>query len=388
MAVRVATSSLSAVVRSLTVTSAPLCAGRPAPTPYDSVVNDATPSTAEALRAALAGLLDGLPPSQAAQAVDRLIANYRGTTPTDAPLLRDRSDVAAYAAYRMPATFEAVRAALEALADAAPYWEPASQLDVGGGTGAAVWAAEAVWEQRPGTPRTTTVLDWAAPALDLGKELAAGSPAVGPRTAEWRRARIGGALKLAEADLVTVSYVLKELTERDRAALVDETARAGQAVVIVEPGTPDGYLRIIEARDQLIAAGLRVVAPCPHSGRCPIEQGTDWCHFAARVSRSSLHRQVKGGSLPYEDEKFSYVAAVRFDAPPAEALRAQAPLVDALPVPARVIRKPQIRKGQVLLDLCTVDDGLLRTIVAKRQGPLYRAARDTAWGDAWPPDTD
>lgn len=365
----------------------PLCAGRPVPTPYDSVVNDATLSTAEALRAALAGLLDGLPPSQAAQAVDRLIANYRGTTPTDAPLLRDRSDVAAYAAYRMPATFEAVRAALEALADAAPYWEPASQLDVGGGTGAAVWAAEAVWEQRPGTapegseggtPRTTTVLDWAAPALDLGKELAAGSHAVGPRTAEWRRARIGGALKLPEADLVTVSYVLKELTERDRAALVDETARAGQAVVIVEPGTPDGYLRIIEARDQLIAAGLRVVAPCPHSGRCPIEQGTDWCHFAARVSRSSLHRQVKGGSLPYEDEKFSYVAAVRFDAPP----------VDALPVTARVIRKPQIRKGQVLLDLCTLDDGLLRTIVAKRQGPLYRAARDTAWGDAWPPDTD
>lgn len=79
----------------------PLCAGRPVPTPYDSVVNDATHSTAEALRAALAGLLDGLPPSQAAQAVDRLIANYRGTTPTDAPLLRDRSDVATYAAYRI-----------------------------------------------------------------------------------------------------------------------------------------------------------------------------------------------------------------------------------------------------------------------------------------------
>lgn len=404
MAVRLATSSLSAAVRFFTVTPAPLCAGRPVPTPYDSVVNDATPSTAEALRAALAGLLEGLPPSQAAQAVDRLIANYRGTTPTDTPLLRDRSDVAAYAAYRMPATFEAVRAALEALAAAAPYWEPASQLDVGGGTGAAVWAADAVWEQRPatfpdgsespsdggegGTPRTTTVLDWAAPALDLGKELAAGSHAVGPRTAEWRRARIGGALKLPEADLVTASYVLKELTERDRTALVDETARAGQAVVIVEPGTPDGYLRIIEARDQLIAAGLRIVAPCPHSGRCPIEQGTDWCHFAARVSRSSLHRQVKGGSLPYEDEKFSYVAAVRFGAPPVEAPRAEVSSVDVLPVPARVVRKPQIRKGQVLLDLCTVDDGLLRTIVAKRQGPLYRAARDTAWGDAWPPDTD
>ncbi|MEV7424624.1 small ribosomal subunit Rsm22 family protein [Streptomyces sp. NPDC091212] len=329
---------------------------------------NATLPTSEALRSALAGLLEGLPPRQAAQAVERLIANYRGTTPTDAPVLRDRSDVAAYAAYRMPATFEAVRAALAALADAAPDWEPGSHLDVGGGTGAAVWAADAVWD-RPRTPRTTTVLDWAEPALDLGRELAAASGAPALRAADWRRARIGAQLELPESDLVTVSYVLKELTAPDRDALVTEAARAARAVVIVEPGTPDGYLRIIEARDRLIAAGLRIAAPCPHDAACPIEPGADWCHFAARVSRSSLHRQIKGGSLPYEDEKYSYVAAVRFD---------------ALPVSARVTRKPQIRKGQVLLELCTVDDGLRRDTVTKRHGALYREARDVAWGDGWP----
>ncbi|RST11772.1 rRNA methyltransferase, partial [Streptomyces sp. WAC04770] len=93
--------------------------------------------TAQSLRAALAGLLDGLPPKQAAQAVDRLIASYRGETPTNAPILRDRSDVVAYAAYRMPATFEAVRSALDALVEAAPDWSPATHTDVGGGTGAA-----------------------------------------------------------------------------------------------------------------------------------------------------------------------------------------------------------------------------------------------------------
>lgn len=76
------------------------------------------------LRTALDRLLDGLPPSQAARAVDRLIATYRGATPTHAPILRDRADVAAYAAYRMPATFEAVRTALGALAAAAPGWTP------------------------------------------------------------------------------------------------------------------------------------------------------------------------------------------------------------------------------------------------------------------------
>ncbi|KQX16027.1 rRNA methyltransferase [Streptomyces sp. Root431] len=324
----------------------------------------ASPPSAESLRAALAGLLDGLPPTQAAKAVERLIANYRGTTPTDAPVLRDRSDVAAYAAYRMPATFEAVRGVLDALRDAAPEWVPGTHTDVGGGTGAASWAVAEAWEEAP--PRTT-VLDWAEPALTLGRELAAGALDV-----EWRRERIGTALKLADTDLVTVSYVLKELTEADRTALVTEAARAARAVVIVEPGTPDGYERIIAARTLLVDAGFTVAAPCPHSGACPIVPGTDWCHFSARVSRSSLHRQVKGGSLPYEDEKYSYVAATRFPVTPAV---------------SRVTRRPQIRKGLVQLDLCG-PDGLARETVTKRHGPLYKQARDADWGDSWPPETD
>ncbi|GAB7063334.1 small ribosomal subunit Rsm22 family protein [Streptomyces mexicanus] len=322
---------------------------------------------AEALRAALSGLLDGLPPRQAAGAVERLIASYRGDTPTDAPILRDRADVAAYAAYRMPATFEAVRSALAAFADAVPGWAPGSHVDVGGGTGAATWAVAATWDGE----RPVTVLDWAEPALALGREIAAAHPAL--RDARWQRARIGSALRLDAADLVTVSYVLGELTAADRTAVVDAAAAAARAVVVVEPGTPDGYARVIEARGRLVAAGFKVAAPCPHSAACPIAPGTDWCHFSARVSRSSLHRQVKGGSLAYEDEKFSYVAAVRFPVTPA---------------PARVVRRPQIRKGQVLLDLCEPDEQLRRRTVTKRHGTLYKAARDADWGDAWPPDRD
>ncbi|KOV71231.1 rRNA methyltransferase [Streptomyces sp. MMG1121] len=309
-------------------------------------------------------MLDGLPPKQAAAAVERLIANYRGDTPTTAPILRDRADVAAYAAYRMPATFEAVRHALGAFADAAPDWAPGSHLDVGGGTGAATWAVTATW---PGE-RSVTVLDWAEPALALGREIAAANPALAG--ARWQRARIGAGLTLDDADLVTVSYVLNELSEPDRAALVDAAAAAAPVVVIVEAGTPAGYARVIEARDRLIRAGLHIVAPCPHSAACPIEPGKDWCHFSARVSRSSLHRQIKGGTLPYEDEKFSYVVASRLPAEPA---------------PARVVRRPQIRKGQVLLDLCEADERLARTTVTKRHGDLYKAARDADWGDPWPP---
>lgn len=323
------------------------------------------------LRGALAALLDGLPARQASAAVERLIAHYRGETPTGAPVLRERADAVAYAAYRMPATFAAACAALDALAERAPKWTPASHLDIGGGTGAAVWAAARVWE----APQQTAVLDWAAPALTLGRELASGTDAV--RGTAWRQGSLRGSVpELGEADLVTVSYVLGELTAGDRRAVVDAAARAARgAVVLVEPGTPDGYLRIREARDALLAAGLRVLAPCPHDGVCPVVVGEDWCHFAVRVARSSLHRRVKGGELPYEDEKYSFVAAVRDDLGGAAAPG---------PAPARVVRKPLLRKGQVLLDVCAPEGGLTRRTVTKRDGSgTYRAARRTDWGDPW-----
>lgn len=123
----------------------------------------------EELRAALAAQVAGLPPRQAAAAVERLIANYRGRTPTAAPVLRDRADATAYAAYRMPATFAAVGTALAALAEVLPHWAPATHTDLGGGTGAAVWAAADTWPE----PVRSTVLDWAEPALALGRDLAA-----------------------------------------------------------------------------------------------------------------------------------------------------------------------------------------------------------------------
>lgn len=378
---------------------------------YDAASHPSHPSPAppappaqpvdERLRAVLAGLVDGLPARQASAAVERLIAHYRGATPTHTPVLRDRADVVAYAAYRMPATFEAVAAALGAFAERVPGWSPASHLDVGGGTGAAVWAAAAVWgagdEGAAGSGRRTTVLDWAEPALALGRELADGTaagPAPSLRAVRWQGGRLSAPAVSAAAretagepgvaGLLTVSYVLGELTPADRREVVCAAARAGHAVVIVEPGTPEGYLRVLAARDLLVEAGLRVLAPCPHSAACPIAPGADWCHFAARVSRSSLHRQVKGGSLAYEDEKFSYVAAIR-PHPADDGSGPDGP--DDGPAGARIVRKPQLRKGQVLLELCTADGELRRTSVSKRHGPLYRAARGAEWGDDWPPES-
>src|SRR5690606_30783486 len=106
--------------------------------------------------------------------------------------------------------------------------------------------------------------------------------------------------------------------------------------VIVEPGTPAGWQRILAVRQQLIAAGAHVLAPCPHENPCPIAP-PDWCHFARRVARSRLHRLAKDAEVPWEDEKFIYVAASRL---PAGAHR------------PRVLAPPKPGSGKVLLKLC------------------------------------
>jgi ribosomal protein RSM22 (predicted rRNA methylase) len=138
---------------------------------------------------------------------------------------------------------------------------------------------------------------------------------------------------------------------------------------VIEPGTPDGYQRIMAARDVLVGMGLRVVAPCPHSDACPLLGTRDWCHFASRIHRSPLHRRLKSADLQHEDEKFAYVVATRT---PVEPLRK-----------SRILRHPQIRKGLVMMQLCQLDGTTAQTLVSKRQGDTYRAARHADWGDSW-----
>jgi ribosomal protein RSM22 (predicted rRNA methylase) len=113
------------------------------------------------------------------------------------------------------------------------------------------------------------------------------------------------------ADLVIASYVINELNDAARTKLVAAMwAKTNDTLVIVEPGTPAGYQRILDARAWAIEAGAHVIAPCPHDNVCPLTK-PDWCHFSQRLQRSQVHKQLKSAELPYEDEKFIYVALSR-----------------------------------------------------------------------------
>jgi ribosomal protein RSM22 (predicted rRNA methylase) len=197
---------------------------------------------AAALRDAIADATRGVGSSALATATESLIARYRSVAPAGAPILDSADRVAAYAAYRMPATHAALTRVLQTVA--ATGVEPVTHLDLGGGTGAAAWAAASAFPSL----RQITVLDQAAEALRLGQRLAESAPSEVVRRASFTRA-VAGAWPQLTADLVTVSYVLSELDDVQQDGLVADALDRGRVVVIVEPGTPDGYGRILRARN-------------------------------------------------------------------------------------------------------------------------------------------
>ena len=171
---------------------------------------------------------------------------------------------------------------------------------------------------------------------------------------------------LMPADLVVASYMIGEIGDAERRALIELMwAKTRDTLLIVEPGTPAGYARIIALREQLIASGAHVAAPCPHDGKCPL-QPPDWCHFTQRLPRSRAHKQIKGAELPFEDEKFTYVALTR------------APVLQC---PARVLAQPDVTKVEVTAKLCTPRRTRHRKSSPPRQGGLCPRRR-WRWGDA------
>jgi len=257
---------------------------------------------------------------------------------------------AAYLVTRMPATYAAAHAVLFEVRTRLGETPIESVLDAGAGTGAASLAARECWGQ---ATRITMIerdgafseaaRQWLPDARVLADDLT----------------RVES---LPQHDLVLAAYSLGEFG-RSMAERLWKAARV--ALVAIEPGTPRGYSLCIEIRDELLAAGAHIVAPCPAAMACPLTP-PDWCHFAARVERSSLHRRIKDAELGYEDEKFSYVALAREPV--------------ALPR-ARIIRRPHHAPGLIELRTCT-PAGLRTEQAGKRDREAYRGARHAGWGDA------
>jgi ribosomal protein RSM22 (predicted rRNA methylase) len=277
--------------------------------------------------------------------------------------IEDKLDALAYAALILPAAHAQLTGCLSMLPLRVGEWQPKSLLDLGAGPGTAAWAALEVWPDI----ETVTFCEGDPEMISLGRALASRSPSASLRKAKWREGDLlEKRLPSGPHDLVIISLVLSELEPRERAMLVAKAnAVCSGVVLVIEPGTPATFEVLRHAREQLVSSGRNIVAPCPHDDECPLVD--DWCHFSERHERPSFQRKAKEASLPWEDTKFSFVAASSFPA-------------EARPW-ARVRRHPWKAKGRVGMELCAAG-GLVSATVAKSKKDAHRLAKKLDWGSA------
>ena len=281
---------------------------------------------------------------------------YRKNDGKGKRLLTNESEAVSYAISRMPATYVAVYSAFKQIL--ANYNEKiTSLLDVGAGTGAGTWAVNEIKNMSQ-----ITCLEREKSMSNIGKQLMKNTVL---DNAQWKSYDVLQDEIAEKADIVLTSYMINELPEQERENAVLKLWKAtNKLMVVIEPGTPEGFKNILNIRKLIKEQGGYIVAPCCCNGECPIKEN-DWCAFYARVARSSIHRQAKGGNLGYEDEKFSYIAVSK---------------ISVEITGERILRHPQINSGFVKVKLCTAE-GVQEKTYSKKDGEIYKKIKKLDAGE-------
>ena len=262
-----------------------------------------------------------------------------------------------YVAMRMPATFGSAYDVFKHIFDI--YKEDINTVtDLGAGPGSASIALSYLKDIKE-----IHLLEFDEYMLEVGKEIVDSSDI--KDIAKYHKFDITKDDISFKSDLVMSSYLLNELNDVDRKVAIKKMWDAtNKMMVIIEPGTPKGYQIIKEVRDHVINEKGYIIAPCSNMDNCPISSG-DWCHFYTRISRSKIHRLLKEGESPFEDEKYSYIAFSKSPISPNENI---------------ILRHPYIANGYVKLEIC--DKGEIKTIeVRKKDKELYKRSRKLKAGD-------
>ncbi len=286
---------------------------------------------------------------------------YRFQNRTGQKILTRPDEAISYALTRMPATFGAVSCALKQTLQNYDKTRIKTLLDVGSGPGTATWAALQVLDLKQ-----ITCLEHVDAMENLARIFAKKTNVSTPII--WKKTDISQCKNFDKADLVIASYALNEISPSKRISTLFNLWNSTQAVLlIVEPGTPEGYTQLMQYRTALINEGAFLIAPCPHHQKCPLKE-SNWCHFSSRIIRTKEHRILKNATLGYENEKFSYLAISKN--PP-------------LYMKNRVLSQPSVHSGHINLSLCSTDATFLNITVSKRNSALYKQVKKLKWGDTF-----
>jgi ribosomal protein RSM22 (predicted rRNA methylase) len=209
-------------------------------------------------------------------AIERLSDGLTGERPLVGERYLDDPDLlGAYLLFYWPVSYAQFRAVLAELPHPCGH-----VLDLGAGPGPGTFAA-LDRSAAAGARGAAVVADRAVNALAAVRQLATARPDADLTTVQWQ---VGDPIPQGPFDTILVGHLLNEVPggATARAALVgtllDRLARGG-SVVLLEPALRETSRALLEVRDQLVASGVAVRAPCLYRAGCPaLERDSDWCH--------------------------------------------------------------------------------------------------------------
>ena len=292
------------------------------------------------------------------QYASQLSEKYMYRERTGDTLLNTEIEALAYSIMRMPATYGAVYTALKHTLERIDC-NIQSVFDIGAGTGAATWAISELLDTK-----NMRCFEREPVMLELGKSFMSQNPNL--KDILWDYMDIIEDNLDVKADLVVTSYMLNEIKPENRKDVINKLINSSnQIILIIEPGTPEGFKNIKEVQKIAIENGLHIIAPCTFQGVCPLPD-EDWCHSIVRMERTKAHKALKNADLPYEDEKFCYIALYKGKIQNKE---------------SRILRHPKIESGLIRLKVCNKDSSINEVTITKRDKELFKKAKKSKAGD-------
>lgn len=280
---------------------------------------------------------------------------YRNNKGGCGGILSTREEILAYAQVRMPSTFACIKKVVKGF----DFSNCESLLDVGSGTGAGIFAISDCHKFKE-----ITAVEKEIQMIAVGEQVAKDIIAT---KINYINKDVMEIDLDKTYDVVLASFVFNELTNDRQIKLIEKLWNVtGKYLIIIDPGKPENFTQMMELRAYMQQKGRDVCFPCMNKNECPLLGTGDWCHFIARVRRSSLQRSMKGGQNSYEDEKFTVLVFSKTSEIGAES--------------KRVIRRPIVSKGKIVHTFCT-KNGIVKETYSKSQKDIYRQAKDLDVGD-------
>ena len=296
------------------------------------------------------------------EAALNLSKRYMENKRTGETFLKSDLDTISYSVIRMPATYSAIRTCLEKIKEIHDF-EINSLLDIGSGTGAAEWAVIDTFDVKDIVclEREKAMRELSQKYFSYNEDL---------KNVKFIDADILNEQLNFSKDLCVLSYIINELSEENRLKVIEKVLNyTNKVLLIVEPGTPEGFKNIKKVRDYAFENGYEIIAPCTgFFGRCDIPEN-DWCASSVRVQRSKEHKYLKDAEIGFEDEKFSYVA-----------ISMKKGCFNVNDNSKRILRHPKIQNGRIEVKSCKSGE-IKEEVITKKDKELFKALKKKNIGD-------